>query len=284
MLGRSGRCRTFDKSANGYARGEAIHAAVIKTGGHGQDVKDRFGCFVTGYVNQDGRSASLTAPNGPSQQACIKKSHRQAGLIPQEIYVTENHGTGTALGDPIEVGSIRGVFWKNRENPIPVISYKSYHGHFEISAGLGGIIRSINTLRGAVATGQDHLYILNPHIDDFGFPGLFPVESTYLDVGAKGRIIGLNAFGFGGTNSRGELWVAHTLSTREHVAATMVKKLTSVTLPCTQCEQPMCFKCGLALPSEPLSASHRCTDIRAEVSSSICSTCYSGKYIYKKFQ
>eukprot|EP00930_Biecheleria_cincta_P000603 TRINITY_DN10135_c0_g1_i1.p1 TRINITY_DN10135_c0_g1~~TRINITY_DN10135_c0_g1_i1.p1 ORF type:complete len:366 (-),score=39.21 TRINITY_DN10135_c0_g1_i1:103-1098(-) len=284
MLGRSGRCRTFDMSANGYARGEAVHAATIKAGGRGQDVKNRFACFVTGFVNQDGRSASLTAPNGPSQQECIKKAHRMVGLTPQEVYVTENHGTGTALGDPIEVGSIRGVFWKNRPNPIPVISYKSYQGHFEISAGLGGIIRSINTLRNAAATGQNHLRILNHHIDDVGFPGFWPVETTCLDVGNRGRIIGINAFGFGGTNSRGEIWAAHKPSTTEHVAATMGKKLTSVTLPCSQCEEPMCFKCGLALPSEPVSASHRCTDIRAQVSSSICSTCYSGKYFYKKIQ
>eukprot|EP00439_Symbiodinium_sp_Y106_P085191 s2025_g27.t2 len=133
MLGRTGRCKSFDNSANGYARGEAITSMVWKVPDEAKDVEERLGLFVTGFVNQDGRSASLTAPNGPSQQLCVRSSLRLGGLLPQEVVCTENHGTGTALGDPIEVGSVRAVFWRNREVPIIVTTGKSHQGHSEAS-------------------------------------------------------------------------------------------------------------------------------------------------------
>ncbi|CAJ1339242.1 unnamed protein product [Effrenium voratum] len=284
MLGRMGRSMSFDNSANGYARGEAVCAAVFKSAEGPADAEDRLASFVTGFVNQDGRSASLTAPNGPSQQLCIRSSHRLGGLLPSEVWCTENHGTGTALGDPIEVGSVRSVFWKNRQVPVVVTTGKSHQGHSEASAGLCGIIKTINTILNSTAPPQCHLKFLNSHIDDVGFPGHFPVEVCPLNVQEKGAIGGLNSFGFGGTNSRGEVWamskeVQKGRTKRALERATARQSALSVTVSCSACQRPMCFLCGMAMTSSDV---HRCSDIREEVSSyDTCSLCYTGSFHFQ---
>merc|ERR1719277_2872206 len=87
-------------------------------------------------INQDGRSASLTAPHGPSQQECIRYSLRESGITPFDIFIQELHGTGTALGDPIEVGSLRATMMAVkgtvRSNPLVKTSMKSNLSHTEI--------------------------------------------------------------------------------------------------------------------------------------------------------
>lgn len=106
MLSAIGRSCTFDSSANGYCRGEGTGAVVFGRGTH----TDRIDAWFAGSaVNQDGRSASITAPNGPSQQAVILAALRAARLTPSDVSFFECHGTGTALGDPIEVGALRNV-------------------------------------------------------------------------------------------------------------------------------------------------------------------------------
>ncbi|CAE7219750.1 ppsD [Symbiodinium pilosum] len=286
MLGRTGRCKSFDNSANGYARGEGIVSQVWKVAEDAKDVEDRLGVFVTGFVNQDGRSASLTAPNGPSQQLCVRSSLRLGGLLPAEIVCTENHGTGTALGDPIEVGSVRAVFWKGRDAPVVVTTGKSHQGHSEASAGLSGIMKTVNTIRHWTAPSQCHLQLLNAHIDDGGFPGLFPVECCNLNGDERGIIGGLNSFGFGGTNSRGEIWAMSRAVARRRgeealsgVQTSEAQARIAVSVPCSVCQKPMCFLCGRALHGSP---NHRCADIRAKVASyDTCSDCYTGTFHYQ---
>jgi acyl transferase domain-containing protein len=105
MLSVYGRCKTFDASADGYVRGEGAGALVI-------DARTADAAplqFAGSAVNQDGRSATLTAPNGPQQQAVIREAQRDARITPQDMDIFECHGSGTALGDPIEVGSLRNV-------------------------------------------------------------------------------------------------------------------------------------------------------------------------------
>lgn len=288
MLGRTGRCKSFDNSANGYARGEAITSMVWKVPDEAKDVEERLGLFVTGFVNQDGRSASLTAPNGPSQQLCVRSSLRLGGLLPQEVVCTENHGTGTALGDPIEVGSVRAVFWRNRDAPIIVTTGKSHQGHSEASAGNCGIMKIVNTIRHWTAPAQCHLQNLNAHIDDAGFPGLFPVECCNLSADERGIISGLNSFGFGGTNSRGEIWAMSRSVMRRNSdkALASVRKREgqaqeiAVTVPCNSCGEPMHYLDGRALQGG--AGTHHCTDIREDVASyETCSNCYTGAYHYR---
>ncbi|CAK9091748.1 unnamed protein product [Durusdinium trenchii] len=290
MLGRTGRCKSFDNSANGYARGEAVIGSVWKVGEEAQDVENRQANFVSGFVNQDGRSASLTAPNGPSQQLCIRTSHRLAQILPAEIWTTENHGTGTALGDPIEVGSVRACFSRGREVPLVVTTGKSHQGHSEATAGLSGITKVVNTLRASVAPSQNHLKFLNAHIDDAGFVAHFPIECCELYVGEKGALGGLNSFGFGGTNSRGEIWAMsrdvqrrraqQALGRQRQAEAQGAKAIAAVTVPCASCGEPMCFRCGMAMSEQV--KNHRCGDIREEVGSyDVCSNCYQGSFHYQ---
>ena len=100
-------------------------------------------------VNQDGKSQGFTAPNGPSQQAVIKKALDQAGITPDQIDYIECHGTGTPLGDPIEVQSIGSVLEENRPENRPVIlgSVKSNIGHTEGAAGIAGVIKTVLSLQ-----------------------------------------------------------------------------------------------------------------------------------------
>ena len=109
MLSEDGRCFTFDASANGYARGEGVGAAFLAVLADGDgDVSAR--ALLRGTAaNQDGRSASLTAPNGPSQQAVIRRALSEAAASVGEVALIECHGTGTALGDPIEVDALKTV-------------------------------------------------------------------------------------------------------------------------------------------------------------------------------
>jgi polyketide synthase-associated protein len=102
MLTHGGRCFTFDQSADGFVRGEGTSAMHYKVG-RGEDLA-RLAMLCGSAMNQDGRSASLTAPHGPSQQECIRLSLREAGVTALDIQIQELHGTGTALGDPIEIG------------------------------------------------------------------------------------------------------------------------------------------------------------------------------------
>ena len=134
MLCADGRCKTFDSSANGYARGEGCGAAVLVT--QASACGDGFttdGCAV----NQDGRTATLTAPNGPSQQAVITSALLQAATLPRSVCCMEAHGTGTALGDPIEVGSLKAVLGLERQGAevLACGAVKSGIGHLEAAAG-----------------------------------------------------------------------------------------------------------------------------------------------------
>jgi len=104
MISFRGRSRTFDHSADGYGRGEGISGAVLDQVGH-RDIEAWIN-ITCSAMNQDGRSASITAPSGPSQTEIIKKCMHSSGLTGADVTASECHGTGTTLGDPIEVGSM----------------------------------------------------------------------------------------------------------------------------------------------------------------------------------
>ncbi|MGV2829404.1 beta-ketoacyl synthase N-terminal-like domain-containing protein, partial [Myxosarcina sp. GI1(2024)] len=106
MLSSDGRCKTFDARADGYVRGEGCGVVVLKRLSDAVNDGDNILALIRGSaVNQDGRSSGLTVPNGPSQQVVIRQALKNAGVEPAEVSYIEAHGTGTALGDPIEVGA-----------------------------------------------------------------------------------------------------------------------------------------------------------------------------------
>merc|ERR1711988_818646 len=145
MLSYRGRCFTFDNSADGFIRGEGCCCAFLqsKHDEHLKHAERTLAKLIGACVNQDGRSASMTAPHGPSQQEVIRNSMREGGLSAGIITIAECHGTGTALGDPIEVGALRGVMKAGRTYPFMKTSAKTNIGHLEAAAGVAGLIKCI---------------------------------------------------------------------------------------------------------------------------------------------
>src|ERR1700736_6011049 len=131
MLSPRGRCHTFDARADGFVRGEGAGVVVLKRLTDAVRDGDRVLAVIRGSaVNQDGRSAGLTAPNGPAQEAVIRAALASAGLAPDAVDYIEAHGTGTALGDPIEIHALAAVFG-GRSRELLVGSVKTNIGHAE---------------------------------------------------------------------------------------------------------------------------------------------------------
>uniref|UniRef100_A0A7S1RXI7 Ketosynthase family 3 (KS3) domain-containing protein n=1 Tax=Alexandrium catenella TaxID=2925 RepID=A0A7S1RXI7_ALECA len=206
MLSIQGRCFTFDSSGDGFCRGEG-HCAMYFKCSEGEDL-GRLAMLCGTCMNQDGRSASMTAPHGPSQQECIRKSLREAAVPALLIQMQELHGTGTALGDPIEVGALRATMMTIdgvvREHPLVKTSSKSNCGHTEMNAGLAGIIKCVMMACYCDACPNNHIRLLNPHIDADAYPVYFVTES--VDQGLNNGYVGVSSFGFGGSNARGDIW------------------------------------------------------------------------------
>jgi 3-oxoacyl-(acyl-carrier-protein) synthase len=203
MISPVGRCFTFDESGDGYARGEGVGLMYLK-GAEGDELTfNQMACILGCAINQDGRSASMTAPNGPSQQTCITASMREAGNEPRDINLAETHGTGTALGDPIEVGALRNVM-EPRETALALTSSKSNIGHLEGGAGVVGLLKCILMLVAGTCPPNAHCRQLNPHLNVAGFPGYFDTEG--IDSNLNSALTGVSSFGFGGTNGRCDIW------------------------------------------------------------------------------
>lgn len=203
MLALKGRCFTFNETATGYARGDGFSGCYLKPGDSDEDNINQVACLMGCSVNQDGRSATLTAPNGTAQQACIRSSLKEAEIRPQQLPLVECHGTGTALGDPIEVGALRGVM-SSRDTPLFFTSAKSNIGHLECCAGLTGLLKCCLMVSNSASAANIHLSCINPHLDVEGFPALLQTEVT--DTGQNSNYGGVSSFGFSGTNARADVW------------------------------------------------------------------------------
>ena len=122
MLSPDGRCKTFDASADGFGRGEGVGVVVLKRLAEAERDGDRVLAVIRGSaVNQDGASGGLTVPNGPAQERVIAAALAQAGVSPSEVGYLEAHGTGTSLGDPIEVGAAAGALGAGRDLDRPLL-------------------------------------------------------------------------------------------------------------------------------------------------------------------
>ncbi|SFK44369.1 type I polyketide synthase [Falsiroseomonas stagni] len=198
MLAGDGRCKTFDAAADGYVRGEGCGVVVLKRLSDARAAGDPVLAVIHGSaVNQDGRSAGLTAPSGPAQEAVLRAALADAALAPSDIDAIEAHGTGTALGDPIEMHALRSVFAGDRARPLSVGSAKTNIGHTEAAAGIAGLIKAVLMLRHQAVAPSLHFTRLNPHIDLTGARIEVP---TRLEP-APLRHIGVSSFGFSGTNA-----------------------------------------------------------------------------------
>ncbi|MBE9045186.1 type I polyketide synthase [Pleurocapsales cyanobacterium LEGE 10410] len=203
MMAADGRCKTFDAAADGYVRGEGCGVIVLKRLSDALRDRDHIQAIIRGSaVNQDGTSNGITAPNGPSQQSVIRQALANAELDPQQISYIEAHGTGTSLGDPIEIKSLKAVFGKNREpdRPCNIGSVKTNIGHLEGAAGIAGLIKVVLQLKHRQLAPHLHLKQLNPYISLQEVPIDIPTELQSWSSDTT-RCAGISAFSFGGTNA-----------------------------------------------------------------------------------
>src|SRR5581483_8691619 len=144
-----GQCKTFDAAANGFGRGEGCGIVALKRLGDAVADGDRVFALIRGSaVNQDGRSTVLTAPNGHAQEAMLREALANAALPPERISFVETHGTGTALGDPLEVEALVNVLGGKAEDTSCYLgSLKANIGHLEAAAGVTGLIKVVQVLR-----------------------------------------------------------------------------------------------------------------------------------------
>jgi len=211
-----GRCKTFDERADGYVRSEGCGMVVLKRLSDARRDGDRVIAVIHGSaVNQDGRSNGLTAPNSLAQQAVIRQALTNAGVSPADIHYLESHGTGTALGDPIEVQSIRAVMEAGREpdQPLFVGSVKTNMGHLEAAAGVAGLMKAALALQHGSIPPNLHFTRWNPYIDMAGSQLQVPTRLLPWPESDRPRLAGVSSFGFGGTNAH--LIIGDPLTTAE---------------------------------------------------------------------
>ncbi|MBM4089215.1 MAG: AMP-binding protein, partial [Planctomycetes bacterium] len=203
FMASDGRCKAFDAAADGYVRGEGCGVVVLKRLSDALRDRDPIRAVIAGSaVNQDGRSNGLTAPNGPSQQAVVRSALDNAGVTPAEISYIEAHGTGTSLGDPIEVNSLKTVLMEGRaaDQRCFIGSVKTNIGHLEAAAGIAGLIKVVLAMERGEIPPHLHLKRLNPNIAIDNTPLSIPAQRTAWPAAAR-RLAGVSSFGFGGTNA-----------------------------------------------------------------------------------
>ncbi|WP_329623815.1 SDR family NAD(P)-dependent oxidoreductase [Streptomyces sp. NBC_01255] len=203
-LSPDGLCKTFDARANGFTRGEGCGVVVLKRLSEALRDGDRVHAVIRGSaVNQDGRSSGFTAPNVRAQINLIKAALDDAGLTPAAIGALEAHGTGTALGDPIEVEAIvEALGRRDGGAPLRIGSVKTSIGHLEAASGIAGLIRGVASVKRRAVPPVVHLDTLNPRIDiaDTGIE--FPrAETPWTGADGAGDCLGISSFGMSGTNA-----------------------------------------------------------------------------------
>ncbi len=205
MMSFSGRCKTFDATADGYVRSEGCGMIILKRLSDAQAAGDHILAVIMGSaINQDGRSNGLTAPNGKAQEAVIRAALENARVKPEDVRYVEAHGTGTSLGDPIEVRALGAVFGENHsaERPLWVGAVKTNLGHLEAAAGIAGLVKVVLALQNKTIPPHLHLEKPNPYIPWGELPINVPTNpTTWTSPTGKPRIAGLSSFGFSGTNA-----------------------------------------------------------------------------------
>jgi len=180
-LSPDGRCKSFDASADGLSRSDGCGMILLKRLSDALEAGDPVLAVIRGSaVNQDGKSNGLTAPSGKSQQAVIAAALERAGLLPDAVSFIEAHGTGTSLGDPIEMNAIGAVYGKNRDksHPLFVGAVKANIAHLESAAGIASIIKTVLALNHKKIPPQPHFHQPNPEIAWDEFPVVVPKELT----------------------------------------------------------------------------------------------------------
>ncbi|MFD7815688.1 SDR family NAD(P)-dependent oxidoreductase [Streptomyces sp. NPDC059785] len=215
-LSPDGRCKTFDSSADGYARGEGGALFVLKRLNEAEAAGDRILAVVRGVATEhDGRSSGLTVPNPAAQQNVISSALKDAGVSPADLTYVEAHGTGTQLGDPIELKALNAVTGTGRaaDRPLLVGSVKTNIGHLEPAAGAAGLLKVVLALQHETLPRHLHLNDPNPQVPWDSINLKVTTETTPWPQGP--RTAGVSSFGASGTNAHTVLAEAPRPAPRE---------------------------------------------------------------------
>ncbi|BCJ93988.1 hypothetical protein acsn021_15570 [Anaerocolumna cellulosilytica] len=217
MLSPDGSCKTFDEKANGYVRGEGSGAILLKPLRQAKKDGDTIYALIKGSaINHGGRAASLTAPNPKAQAEVIKRAFDKAGFSPDTVSYMEAHGTGTQLGDPIEINGLRKAFQEmsHNHNSYPegkaycgIGSVKTNIGHLETAAGIASVLKVLLAMKHKKLPGLCGFHVQNPYIDLSYSPFYLTTKTqewkALADVNGNvlPRRAGISSFGFGGVNA-----------------------------------------------------------------------------------
>ena len=205
MLSPDGQCKTFDASANGYVRGEGCGMVVLKRLADAEAAGDRIWGVIRGTaLNQDGTSQGLTVPNGAAQERVIAAALERAGIQPSDIDYLEAHGTGTEVGDPIEINATAAVYGpgRNADRPLLIGSVKTNIGHLESAAGVAGLIKTVLAMNRGLIPKHLHFRNPNPAMDWARIPLRVTSTATPWPAHAvRPRLAGVSGFGWSGTNA-----------------------------------------------------------------------------------
>jgi len=217
MLSPDGQCKTFSKGANGYVRGEGAGAVLLKPLDQAiADGNHIYGLIKDSAVNHGGKSNSMTAPNPSAQAELLVSAYEKAGIPPETISYIEAHGTGTSLGDPVEISGLNKAFetlYNNagvipdKKNYCGLGSVKTNIGHLETGAGIAGLIKVLLSLKNKTIPATINFDELNPYISLENTPFYIADKTrpwTPLTDGNQNpvpRRAGVSSFGFGGSNA-----------------------------------------------------------------------------------
>ncbi|RPI77069.1 MAG: SDR family NAD(P)-dependent oxidoreductase, partial [Desulfobacteraceae bacterium] len=203
IMSSDGHCRTFDAEASGTVGGEGAGVVVLKRLEDAKKDGDTIWAVIKGSeINNDGfEKVGYTAPSIGGQSKIVKKTHYMAGVDPETIGYIEAHGTGTALGDPIEIEALKKAFNTLKRNYCAVGSVKTNIGHLNEAAGIAGLIKTVLALQHKLIPPSLHYKTPNPRIDFTSSP--FYVNTRLQDWNANmhPRRAGVSSFGIGGTNA-----------------------------------------------------------------------------------
>ncbi|KAI1453383.1 putative polyketide synthase [Annulohypoxylon moriforme] len=204
VISPSSTCHTFDSSADGYGRADGVNAIFIKRLDDAIRDGDPIRSVIRSVaVNSNGHTPGITQPSIDGQEAVIRKAYARAKLNPSDTPFVETHGTGTSVGDPIEVEALSRVFKKNeRSNPLLLGAVKTNLGHSEAASGLTSLIKATLMLERGQIPATIGLKQLNPKlkIDDWGVE----IVTSTIPLPANGqgaRRVSVNSFGYGGANA-----------------------------------------------------------------------------------
>ena len=210
-----GRCKAFDARANGYVRGEGAGAVILKPLSSALADRDTILAVILGSaVNNDGRTNGLTAPSREGQESVLIEAYREAGRSPGRVQYIETHGTGTALGDPVEATALGNVLSVDRPRGdyCALGSVKTNIGHLEAAAGIAGLIKVVLSLAHRKIPPSLHFQSPNPYIPFDDLPLRVQQTCAEWPGGDQVPLSGVSSFGFGGTNAHVVLEAAPPLA------------------------------------------------------------------------